>query len=685
VFAEKNREKTMFYPVYLGETSPFNAGAQLLQKQGIDTSKIDTEKKLIAELQRFYQSCTGILILDDVRSADVETLLPEVDGWNVLVTTRDKTLARKLCGDTNVRELDVLSGDDAIQLMRNVLQGGFSESQSEVYGKLCEHLAYRPYSIRLAAGYLLNALDPSPLKLLERLKLGKAIAVDEDLGFNRITILLEDCLDQLEKKSLLAVKLVKALSVGADQGMPLDRFVQWQQSVNGYDETSIESALIAGRDSGIILVEKENSDGQERVKLRLHADLLRVLWKKESRETVDSLITYLDDLLVKRKYLPTLDRLMYVQVFSLIERYREDATVTRTLYETFWMPLWSTGELKQAFKLGELSMRYTEIDGDKCDLQMIYGNQALVLADWGKYIEAMELHKKEETICIELGEKNSLQRSLGNQALILWGWGQLEGAMDLLKKQEAICLELGNRDSLQRCYGNQGLILNTWGKLVEAMELHKKEEMICIELGERNNLQRSIGNQALILWNWGKLEEAMDLLKKQEAICLELGNRDSLQRSYGNQVLILLSWGKLEEAMKLHKKQETICLELGNKNDLQRIYGNQALILKAWDRLEEAMELNKKQETICLELGNWDSLQRSYGNRALILYDWGRLEEAMELCKKQEKICIEVGLKPSLKICYQNQIDLYNKMKKKKEAKEVRKKLKVLEWEMDGK
>ena len=61
----------------------------------------------------------------------------------------------------------------------------------------------------------------------------------------------------------------------------------------------------------------------------------------------------------------------------------------------------------------------------------------------------MALHKKEEAICLELGNKDCLQISYGNQALILQDWGRLEEALALHKKEEAICLELGNKDGLQ--------------------------------------------------------------------------------------------------------------------------------------------------------------------------------------------------------------------------------------------
>jgi hypothetical protein len=60
---------------------------------------------------------------------------------------------------------------------------------------------------------------------------------------------------------------------------------------------------------------------------------------------------------------------------------------------------------------------------------------------------ALRIVQQEESLCLELGNKDGLMRSYGNQALILRDWGRLEEAFALHKKAEALCLELGTRGS----------------------------------------------------------------------------------------------------------------------------------------------------------------------------------------------------------------------------------------------
>ncbi|MCW5980010.1 MAG: hypothetical protein KIT09_18150 [Bryobacteraceae bacterium] len=193
-----------------------------------------------------------------------------------------------------------------------------------------------------------------------------------------------------------------------------------------------------------------------------------------------------------------------------------------------------TGQLVIANRLIERRQAFYERKGDRHGLQASYGNQALILQDWGKLEEAMALHQKQEALCHELGNKDGLQASYGNQALILQAWGKLEEAMALHKKEEALCLELGNKDGLSRSYGNQALILQDWGKLEEAMALHKKEEALCLELGNRASLAYSYWNQGLLLRQMNQLEEGREALEKGLEIFTALGmprERDAVRRA----------------------------------------------------------------------------------------------------------------------------------------------------------
>ena len=96
--------------------------------------------------------------------------------------------------------------------------------------------------------------------------------------------------------------------------------------------------------------------------------------------------------------------------------------------------------------------------------------------------------------------------------------------MELFKKQEEICRELGNRDGLQRSLGNQAANLQKWGKLDEAMELFKEQERICRELGIMEGLAVALCNQAALLgFTLRKTGEALPMAREAQEIATRYG------------------------------------------------------------------------------------------------------------------------------------------------------------------
>ncbi len=168
----------------------------------------------------------------------------------------------------------------------------------------------------------------------------------------------------------------------------------------------------------------------------------------------------------------------------------------------------------------------------KSNLQRAYRAEGDILYLWWRLDEAMDLHKREEAICLELADEDGLQHSYGYQARILWRRKRPAEALALHRKREDICRKLDNKAGLQRSYGDQAVILRDYGQLKAAMALHKKEEKLCLEIKNKRGLQRSYANQALILQAWGRLEEALALLKAQEAICADCGLRSGLGHCY---------------------------------------------------------------------------------------------------------------------------------------------------------
>ena len=111
-----------------------------------------------------------------------------------------------------------------------------------------------------------------------------------------------------------------------------------------------------------------------------------------------------------------------------------------------------------------------------------------------------------------------MQTSYGNQAGIRYSQGKFEAALELYKKLEVICLELGNIVNLQRSYQGQALTLVRLGHLAKALVFLRRSETTRIELGIKQDL-------GYCYWQWASLaraqgDRATEKQKLQQALDL---------------------------------------------------------------------------------------------------------------------------------------------------------------------
>ena len=132
---------------------------------------------------------------------------------------------------------------------------------------------------------------------------------------------------------------------------------------------------------------------------------------------------------------------------------------------------------------------------NKDGLQRSYGNQAVILKDWGRQ-EAMASHKKKQGSAWSWGTRTvaaELRRRGRDPARL----GPAGGGHGAAEEKGKLCLEFGNEDDLQRAFGNQALACKTgagWRRPWRGQE----KEALCLELGNRSGL-------AYCYWYWGLL------------------------------------------------------------------------------------------------------------------------------------------------------------------------------------
>jgi tetratricopeptide (TPR) repeat protein len=184
------------------------------------SEQLNAEEK-IAYLWRYWNTGNALIVLDDVTDyAKVSDYLPpQGKQFKILVTTR-KTLGAGI----RSLELDVLSEESAVALLRSLVGSARIDENLGDAKRLCKWLGYLPLGLELVGRYLARKLDWSTKKMLEQLKKNrledKAIATPIDQNMNAqlgISKALEIDWEELDESSK---RLACFLSIFAQAPIP---------------------------------------------------------------------------------------------------------------------------------------------------------------------------------------------------------------------------------------------------------------------------------------------------------------------------------------------------------------------------------------------------------------------------------------------------------------------------------
>lgn len=258
--------------------------AKLASIPTYDDSKVDI-RPLVRDWLERPESGNWILVLDNADSltdffgrstnnGDVdnalEKFIPQGSRGTVLVTTRDKVIASRLC-DNHVLPWKAMNPDHAISLFRShfPLQ---TESDVQLLDDLLKELSFLPLAIVQAASYLRENRRLITLsKYLERfrgtkqerLRLLSIPFADIRRNGSLETILTTFIIsfEQIEDQSPLAGSLLRVMACINRQGMPIKLFQSMKRPDDG---ESVEEAL--GRLISFALV-----DSTQQTTVEMHA------------------------------------------------------------------------------------------------------------------------------------------------------------------------------------------------------------------------------------------------------------------------------------------------------------------------------------------------------------------------------------------------------------------------------
>lgn len=141
--------------IEMNRTRPMAALATIAHGYGLDVSSFQDIPSRARAVAQLLTNKRFLLVLDDVQnSADMADLLPTAPGCTVLITTRRRDLAATMGGERfEIRPFST-TDDEALSLLRCLLQREFDEAEKEALRQIAELLGQLPLALAITASRL---------------------------------------------------------------------------------------------------------------------------------------------------------------------------------------------------------------------------------------------------------------------------------------------------------------------------------------------------------------------------------------------------------------------------------------------------------------------------------------------------------------------------------------------------
>ncbi|MFG2061886.1 BTAD domain-containing putative transcriptional regulator [Micromonospora sp. NPDC048871] len=141
---------------------------------------------------------------------------------------------------------------------------------------------------------------------------------------------------------------------------------------------------------------------------------------------------------------------------------------------------WIRGELDEALRVGLEGLRWRTGHDDK-ELHASLPNLGLVLAQLGRYDEALRLHRLHLYLGRQLGSQFHLLNALGHIGAIKSRMGRHDAAARALRAALALRERTGHRFAQAEVHNDLGIALRGLGRAVEAVQHHETARELAIE------------------------------------------------------------------------------------------------------------------------------------------------------------------------------------------------------------
>lgn len=183
----------------------------------------------------------------------------------------------------------------------------------------------------------------------------------------------------------------------------------------------------------------------------------------------------------------------------------------------------SLGDIKEALKKYEQSLKIDESIGNNQGIAMSYNNLASIYQEQGMYNDALTYYERAQDLSKKIGARNDEARALNNIGSIYVAQGKMEEAILAFNMSAEMHLESKDVPSAANAYNNLGFIYRNTGDFVAAAQYFNKALQLSKTIGDKPVIVSVYINLGVMWYQLDELTRAKLYADSAYTIAEELG------------------------------------------------------------------------------------------------------------------------------------------------------------------
>lgn len=587
-----------------------------------------TELRTDAEKAQAIRDAIGhkrlLLVIDDAWQSDPALALRcGGDNCSYLLTTRDKTVARKFTSAEQTVEIPVLAEESA-RFLLSILAPEAWAANAIATAALADAVGRLPLALELLGGYLAapentafaelinesleEMADPERRLELASRRLG-------DLGGEIVTLQATIALS-LESLPPPALSGFYALGAFAPKPAKFDRMAA--QTVTEANLRIL--ALLSARN----LLEIDSGES-----LLLHQTLADVARTGTPAKTITRHREHYLALVNANKEDWQAIQSFYPQVQWAWRHIQQTDQMAVEFVNALFVYQSRRGIWSDLFAWLDLALQESQQNGDAKQQSYILNNYGLAYTALGQNKKALEFYTQALPLSHQVGDKSNEARTLNNIGAIHRNQGDMQQALAYYSQSLLLIHQVKDIASEAATLTNIGAVYDALGKKQQALAAHNQAVPLFRQIGDRFGEARTLNNIGHLYDTLGNKQVALDLYILALSLSEQIGDKSGQAVTLNNIGLIYYALGERQKALKTYTQALSLFQEVDDKSGEGTLLNNFGQVYDALGEKQEALAYYVQALRLVRQVGNKFGEAGILNNIGLLHFTLGEHQQAL--------------------------------------------------------